>query len=255
MKKTLLQRLNPSGKLVLNLIFLIAALFSSNYYTSLALLLLLILIGVGFREFKWKQIPVLIPFCLFSFSLIWMNGLWGGRVAEDETLIIYSVVFSVPGLKIGTLLALRVLIIIIAGMLFTMSSPPQDLVLSLMQQLSFPPGFAYAVLAVLNLLSDIKTDHMCLKASYRMRQIKGLNLFRSIIPLLAINIRRCENISLAMEARGFCMRGRRSYYRRIVWRRRDTFFLLLCVILILLIYAVTYVKGFSIGYARWNGYH
>ena len=53
-----------------------------------------------------------------------MNGLWGRRPEGDEIITLYGIAFSGSGLRIGTLLALRVVIIVVAGMLFTMSSPP-----------------------------------------------------------------------------------------------------------------------------------
>lgn len=254
MKNFRLKNFNPSVKLIINLIFLLAALFSSSLYTSLMLLSFLVLTAVCFRQFKLKHIYILMPFCLFAFSLIWMNGLWGKSPQGDEILRLLVFEFSRPGLYIGVLLAMRVIIIILAGLLFTMSSPSQDLILSLMQQLALPPGFAYAVLAAMNLISEIKRDRLCLITSYRMKKSKGLSTFRSIIPLLAINIRRCESISLAMEARGFAMNAKRSYYRKILWRKRDSFLLLMNLISILSIFLISYQNDFAIGYARWNGY-
>jgi energy-coupling factor transport system permease protein len=254
MENFVLKKFNPSVKLIINLSFLVAALFSSSIYTSLSLLAFLVFIGISFREFKLRHFKVLAPFFLFAFSLVWMNGLWGAGFRNDEAVTILGIEFSTAGLEIGVLLALRVIIIIIAGLLFTMSSPPQDLILSLMQQLHFPPGFAYAILASLNLISDIKRDRRCLNASYKMRGAKGRHFSGLIIPILAINIRRCESISLAMEARGFCMNGNRSFFTRILWKKRDSILLLCCLVMILLIFLFSVLKGLPIEYAGWNGY-
>ncbi len=253
--KYALNTFNPSGKLILNLLFLIAALLSSSFHTSLSLLFLLIIIGVTGNGFSRKNLLLLIPFSLFAFSLIWMNGLWGASEENSREISVWWMQFSTSGITLGSLLALRVIIIILAGLLFTVSSPPQDLLLSLMQQLSLPPGFAYSVLAVLNLAGDITQDAERMRASHLMRTGKKRNTFTLAIPLLAIHIRRCENISLAMEARGFSMRGKRTFYRKVPWRVRDTLLLLFISSLLLSVFIVSYIKGYPIGYAAWSGYH
>ncbi len=254
MTRYALNTFNPSGKLVLNLLFLVAALFSSSYFTSLSLLALLVLIGIAGNGFSKKNLRLLIPFSLFALSLIWMNGLWG--VSDENTRIIsvWWIQFSFSGIALGTLLALRVILIMLAGLLFTVSSPPQDLLLSLMQQLSLPAGLAYSVLAVLNFAGDISQDAKRMQAAHRMRTEKKRSTLSLAIPLLAIHIRRCENISLAMEARGFSMRGKRTWYRKILWRTRDTVFLTLITALLCSVFILSYIKGYPIGYAAWRGY-
>ncbi|MDC7225945.1 MAG: energy-coupling factor transporter transmembrane component T [Spirochaetales bacterium] len=254
MKTPVLNQFNPSGKLLINILFLISALLSSNIHTSMILLTTLILSGIFFRGFSLKQIPVLIPFSLFALSLIWMNGLWGQRPPGDNIQVFLGFEFSATGLRIGSLLAMRVIIIILSGLLFTMSSPAQELILSLMQQLSFPPGIAYALLSAMNLISDIKRDKISLDASYRIKKGKSLNIFKAIIPLLAINIRRCESISLAMEARGFCINGKRTYFRKVPWLKKDIAFIVIYLLLILTIFVISYLNGLYLGYASWNGY-
>ncbi len=254
MEHTTLRQFNPSGKLFLNLLFLLAALFSSSYFTSLALLLLLSAAGICLRGFRVTHLKLLFPFMLFAFSLVWMNGIWGYTDPDQHSLLLLGIEFSPAGLSLGTLLALRVIIIILSGVLFTLSSPPQDLILSLMQQLAFPSAFAYSTLAILNLMSEIRRDRSFLNASYTMRTGRKPNALRSLIPLLAINIRRCEHISLAMEAKGFTMKGKRTFYREVPWRARDTWFIIVMSALVAGVFFLTVRQGYPVGYARWEGY-
>ena len=226
-----LSELDPRVKLVLLLVLSTAALTTERpalLLTWLGLTALLLLLGgisAGQLLQKTKTILKLIASlfvlqCLFNRSgepWLSLNGL---------TLV------TSGGLHAGTFVALRLLIIVLSALILLTGSR-QDYLLSL-NQLGLPYEISFMVLIGLRFLPFLRDAAQDVLWAVQMRggRIKGAGLRKRmqlylslILPIVALAIRRSENLAMAMEARAFRCQPKRTFRRRLTMKRGDWLYL------------------------------
>lgn len=136
-----------------------------------------------------------VPFVLFGVSLVLVN----------------VVSRPVDGLVVGTGLALRGLVIGVLTIGFLASTPPRDLMVSLVQHAHLSPRYAYALMAGHRMLAAMPQRWSTIRAAHavrapldrRGRPQRGVrDAGRSAFALLVSSIRSAERTALAMETRG-----------------------------------------------------
>jgi len=257
----MISRINPSAKLLANLIALIGCMLVFDPVTPLIFLIVVLTIGSLDGVFKLKEIPKFIPFLLFALGMVWMNAAWADVPDSNVIGEFGFFTFTDKGLSLGISLGLRILAIAAFSILFTSSTDPTDLVLSLVQQCRLSPSIAYSILAAIRLFPTLETELSTIQAAHRIRGKgeKGLNKkikrwYRYAIPLLAGGIRKAERVALAMEARGFSSQVSRTYYKVITWDKKDTVFVIATLFFVLLSMYVSYSLGYKIGITKWQGF-
>lgn len=256
-----INNLNPSAKLLSNLIILIACVCIFDPITMFILFSINVFFGVITRSFNKKNIKALVPLALFAFGMLWMNAAWA---KVDNPNIIWTLGFmnfTDKGLIVGVSLCFRVLTIGISSILFTSNTDPNDLILSLINQCHLNPSIAYGILTAFRFLPSMESDLSLINAAHRIRNsknkkwyLKKNHWYRNAIPLLATNIRRAERVAVAMEARGFTNNMQRTYYKTVYWQKKDTAFVIFTALSVLFVFSFSFYMGWLVSFQRWKGF-
>ena len=256
-----LSSVNPAAKLVANLVVLLISASVSDPLTSLIIFIECALFAIFSRSITTRRLKASLPLVGFAVAMLWMNAAFA-RVDGGHTIAsIWIFNFTDKGLATGWAIFFRILSIVVASILFISTTDANDLVLSLIQQCHLNSGVAYGILAAFRFFPLMKSDLNCIDEAHRIRSPRTRQKlltkdawYRRAIPLLAMNIRRAERVSVAMEARGFEMGAQRSYYRTICWKRSDTVFLLVICCVIAATLLVSSQMGWLVMFRRWQGF-
>ncbi|MFD6443859.1 energy-coupling factor transporter transmembrane component T family protein [Promicromonospora sp. NPDC060204] len=211
-----LGRRNPTVKAA---ILLAASLATLGFLDPRPLLglwaLAVVAVGVAARVPPRTLVLGQVPFVVFGVGLVAVNGL-----SRPGTPLVSGAPVSVEGLTVGVALALRGLVIGVLTIGFLASTPPRDLMVSLVQHARLSPRYAYPVLAGHRMLTAMPARWATIRAAQAVRAPlrRGRPRFglpdagRAAFALLVTSIRSAERIALALESRGL---GERP---RTVWR-------------------------------------
>lgn len=264
MKSTMLKinNLNPTAKLLSNLILLVACVMIFDPQTMVMLFLTTVFFGVITRSFRKKSIKALLPLLCFAFAILWMNAAFA-KVNHPQIIgTLGPLNFSDKGLIVGLSLCFRVMTIGISSIIFTTNTDPNDFILSLIKQCRLSPGIAYGMLTAFRFLPSIEADLTLIIAAHQIRNAKKQKWYaknssawyRNAIPLLAVNLRRAERVAIAMEARGFENNMVRTYHKTIDWQKKDTIFVACAALIIILIISYSAYQGWLVGFKTWQGF-
>ncbi|WP_435924316.1 energy-coupling factor transporter transmembrane component T family protein [Paenibacillus sp. DYY-L-2] len=225
--QTWMHRANPVSKLALVVLLFFIGLFTHRpdfmlYQAIVFSLLLFFLSGYA----VWKMAVIALSFGLLFVSSSSTMILFG----QGETLwwkwglIAVSEESFYRGLHIG----LKSVTFASEGLLFVLTTPSVALFYALMQKAKLPPKFAYSFMASIRLLPMVWEEFQVRRNALRIRGsrrkglrgwIAGFKLYA--VPLLAQSIRRAHRVAVAMEAKAFESRQKRTYYYASVFSRYD----------------------------------
>ena len=112
-------------------------------------------------------------------------------------------------------LGARVAAIVSVGAVFVLTTDPTRLMDALVQQARVSPRFAYGLLAAYQAVPRLGSDLTSLRDARRLRGLRQLDP-SLLVGLLVRAIRHADQLSIAMDARGFGP-GPRTAYRPIGW--------------------------------------
>jgi energy-coupling factor transport system permease protein len=226
-----LHRRNPTAKLCAHLLLSLLLTLVFDPITPLVFLCVALLVGRTLGGLPVRaMLKALLPFVLLGLSLLVSNALFATRPEQATVLWRWGpFTATLEGARIGLSLAERGVAIAAFTIVLIMSTDPTTLVRSLVQQAHLPPRFAYPALAAYRFLPLLQTEFETIRLAYRLRGVgrsRGGHGWlreqaRMTLPLLANAIRRAERVALAMDARGFSSRRRRTDYRRVAFDVRD----------------------------------
>lgn len=228
-----LQRRNPTVKAVVLLVVSLATLAVIDP-VPLTLWYALALLGVraGARV-PWRKLALAqVPFVLFGLGLVAVNAVSrpGEPLWPDAPVRV-----TADGLVIGTALALRGLVAGVLTIGFLATTPPRDLMVSLVQHARLSPRYAYAILAGHRMLGAMPQRWTTIRSAHAVRAPLRRNgrprftvkdFTRTAFALLVTSIRSSERIALALETRGLGA-GDRTIWRPVPLDRRDVAFAVL----------------------------
>lgn len=241
-KKTWLHHVNPSIKLLTLFLLFLLFLFVDDWYQMLVIFLLAFLVLIGGSGFAVKHYGFLLPILCFLFISTSVPMILYGK-GEQVIWQWAWIKVSEESVRQGLLIATRTCSLLMISLLFTVTTKPIHLFYSLMQQCYLPPKYAYAFLAVFNLLPQLKAElaqrRLVDKMMKRKRNLRQRFAFYSL-PLLSQAIRRAFMVAIAMEVKGFSGETKRTYYYQFTYTRYDSIFLLILLFLILGYVGVTH---------------
>ena len=233
-KNTYMHRLDPRSKIFVMIATFAIALMSH----TIPLLLVVALVVTGYGASgktlsNLKRIKiVLIMISLFSVVI------WSG-MGEGTTKLVGP--FTQEGLLYGVAMAIKLDVMMIAGMIFLSSTKIEEISLGL-QKLKIPYRVAFAFSTAIRLVPLIVgTTYIIMQA----QKSRGLDLdsgnfvvrIKKYIPLLVpvfISVIRGTNVfAMALESKGFGYSDQRSSYLQIGYKSMD--FALLSLTLLLLL--------------------
>ena len=116
-------------------------------------------------------------------------------------------------------LGARIVSIVSVGAVFALTTDATRLIDSLVQLAHVSPRFAYGTLAAYQAVPRLADDLSTLRDARRLRGLREWDP-RLLVGLLVRAIRHADQLSIAMDARGFGS-GPRSTYRPIAWTTLD----------------------------------
>ena len=237
-----LQHLDPRVKLFLLVglsttalvIRILAALLS-----LLALVVLMLLAGGIKPGVIWMRLRGLFGLIVVLFLL---QCLFNRSGAALLTVSGFTLITDL-GFQTALFVCLRLLIIILSALIVA-AGDARDYLLAL-TSLKIPYEIAFMVLAALRFLPMLREEAQDVLCAAQMRgmQIKKAGLrrqigayFSIILPVVAGAIHRAEQLSIAMEARGFRAFPRRTSMRRLRARKADwAYAFIFCVIIVAIV--------------------
>ncbi|MCI8550312.1 MAG: energy-coupling factor transporter transmembrane protein EcfT [Lachnospiraceae bacterium] len=131
----------------------------------------------------------------------------------------------------GLTLASRVLAFAGIGYLFALTTDRILLVRSFQKQFHLPQIFAYGLLAAWGILPHMMQEYRRTRAAFQARGIRTFAVSPALLgPLLVKSVRWSEELSIAMESKGFSGHEKRTDFQPVRVHGYDWFFLGLCII-------------------------
>src|ERR671933_258460 len=219
---------------------------------------MLLLLGMSALPFVFLNplyelavLALVLFFGYLSQSLINLRRIWFILLA---ILVITTILWSVVGsgrtplflfveqeaLLYGVSTALRIIITVIAGMIFLSTTRNEEVAIGLVR-LGIPYRFAFAVSTALRLIPTIIGPALTIGQAQRSRglDLESGNIVRRIqnyMPLLvqvfASTIRSTNVFSMALESKGFGASSKRTFFLQTAMGRRDVLVMVVFVVLL-----------------------
>lgn len=217
-------RVDPVAKLAASALIalpLVLTLDVVSAATALAVELLLIpLLGIGWREFWVRTLPVWLAAPLTAVTIA-LYGQVGGTVLFEW----FVIRVSEGSLELALATFFRVLAIALPSVAMFLTVDPTDLADGLAQIVRLPARFVMGALAGLRMVGLFLDDWRALELARRARGVADRGRIRRFLgmafALLVLSIRRGSKLATAMEARGFGAPGRRTWARPAVFGARE----------------------------------
>lgn len=192
-----------------------------------------VLAGVPWRRLGLEQ----LPFLGFGTSLVAVSAVTrGSEPLAQVVAVLGPLEVTDVGLRVGTALALRTLVVGVCAIAFLQVVEPGRLLASLHQVACLPIRFTVALTAAHRVLEDLPAEWGTVRRAHALRApvADGLRVVEAAVPadaarlpgspaalgraafaLLATGIRRSERMAVALESRALGALGRGE---RTVWR-------------------------------------
>lgn len=212
-----MRKINPAVKaltvLCSGLILSFTYALSLNLFVIVSCLLLL-----AFSRVNWKTVwKIFLPATLAAASLFFAALFHTGRGAVPAvgagSLNFGVMSANVTSVSNAVTLSMRIYAYAALGMLFALTTDSEEFIYSLMHQFRLPPKFAYGVLAAYHLLPTMKREYASIRLAYKVKgcAVSPFSL-KPVFSMLVNTMHWSENVAMAMESKGFCEDGKRSFY-------------------------------------------
>jgi len=222
-RESVLGRTNPLVKLGIALAWLVGLGLTLDVRPPLMLALIAIVAGLELGSIRTDTLARrLAPFALAALLIALTNLLFSTHnpdPAATELVRIGPLRITQEGFEAAAGLAARVVSIVSVGAVFALTTDATYLVDSLVQLGHVSPRFAYGLLAAYQAVPRLADDLTTLRGARRLRGLREWHP-RLLLGLLVRAIRHADQLSIAMDARGFGA-GLRTSYRLVSWTRLD----------------------------------
>lgn len=227
--------MNIGSKLLwLTMIIVLTFLYTNPLYTgALALVTFFVGLVIGMPLKRvWRILGPLLPVIL---SIIFFTGFAPpftvGELYTSVVLVdVLGLKFTLGGVLVGVTLVFRLLIMVLATSIMTLTTPLEDLIQFLVK-LKLPYELAFALMTGIRFVPTLEKEVSMVLDAQRARgaeleATKGLvqrvkSYVPVMVPMLVGGIRRSDNLGMAMLARGFGATKKRTTLRKLAIRRID----------------------------------
>lgn len=225
--------LNPACKFIGLMVSTLLLATQHDPFLNLAVfalcLIAMLLSKVQLKKLCIAMLPILVATVGMFFTGFYFSGGSGGPVNADTLNLLHGPFYN------GLVLSSRVLAFGGLGYLFAFTTHKIQLVRSLEQQLHLPPIFAYGMLAAFGIFPNMVSEYKKARAAFAARGIHTPPISPALLrPLLVKSVRWSEELSIAMESKGFSGKHPRSCYEPVPLGPLDVAFPFLCVGLVLI---------------------
>ncbi|HTK43749.1 MAG TPA: energy-coupling factor transporter transmembrane component T [Patescibacteria group bacterium] len=222
-RESALGRTNPLVKLGISLAWLLGLGFTLDVRPPLILAVVALVAGLELGRIPTGALARrLAPLVVAVIAIALTNLLFSTHnpdPAARELLRIGPLRVTQEAVEAAAGLGARVAAIVSVGAVFVLTTDPTRLVDALVQQAHVSPRFAYGFLAAYQAVPRLASDLASLRDARRLRGLRQLHP-SLLVGLLVRAIRHADQLSIAMDARGFGP-GLRTAYRPIAWTRLD----------------------------------
>lgn len=213
-----LHRLHPLTKLSITALYFALSLLLPNFWMVFGIYVIgtvpLAAWGRVLADYLLISARFMLPFAV---SLFLIQGFF----APGETVLLQLLGFSLTleGITVAARFASRILVWLGSAVLLMISTRPDRLVTALIRA-GLPHQLGYIVLTSLQIIPQMRTRAQTILDAQRSRGLETegglLSRFRALVPLvgplLLSSIIDLDRRAIALEARGFKRRGRRTSY-------------------------------------------
>ncbi|RNA66199.1 energy-coupling factor transporter transmembrane component T family protein [Alteribacter keqinensis] len=243
-RESVIHRMDPRAKLICLFVFMIV-LFVGNRITALVpgiffVMAAFLLAQIPLRFFaKGLRIIAIIIFITFILHLFMTRE--GDVLFQGGWITLHE-----GALTQASLIALRLLLLVILASMLTLTTTPIDLTDGLeklfgpLKKIGVPAHelaltMSIALRFIPTLLGEtekIVKAQMARGASFSEGSLvkRAKALVPLLVPLLIQSFKRAEDLATAMEARGYDGSANRTKYRQLHWKRSDTLMLVITVL-------------------------
>jgi len=222
-RESVLGRTNPLVKLGIALAWLVGMGLTLDALPPLILTLVALVAGLQLGGIPPAALARRLgPLALAAFAVALTNLLFSTHnpdPAATELARIGPLRITLEAAAAALALGARVGSIVSVAAVFVLTTEPTRVMDALVQQARVSPRFAYGVLAAYQAVPRLADDFATLRGARRLRGLRELDP-RLLVGLLVRAIRHADQLSIAMDARGFGT-GPRSIYRPIAWTSLD----------------------------------
>lgn len=236
-KNTFIHKLHPSTKIIsLFLSFLLLIILNNPWHLLLIFILIVITIIVSGTLSNILRLRWLILILFFMSFILWSIIVRGGERCIDLKFIS----ITCRGINAGFSAGLRITGMLFAGLLFIFTTRIEEISAGLVL-LKIPYRFVFALTTAIRLLPTfLGAGSIIIEAQEsRGHDVTGGSLFRRIknyipllIPSFLYGMRNVNQLSIALEARGFSTAGKRSRYLELKFTALDFIIIMLMVFLL-----------------------
>lgn len=252
-------RLTGATKLILFVVWSVTGMITYDTRCLIAMLLFSLLAfrisKVQFQDFAFVLYFILFFFMLNQIAIFIFSPLEGVRIygtRHDIVHIIGRYTVTWEQLFYQFNIALKYAVVIPMALLFLLTTNPSEFAASL-NRIGVNYKIAYSVSLALRYIPDIQRDYENISFSAQARGIdisrkeklfKRLkNIVSILMPLILSSIERIENISTAMELRGFGTKSKRTWYNSRPFSKNDYIALFIFAIIAVLTMVLTFYDG------------
>lgn len=239
-RMSIMHQLDPRTKVILWFGIAAPAILTKSILLSLAMFLLIVILAVVgkvssiyLRNIARTILPVFTPIFLIQ-SLFYPGG-------KTPVLVILPwLFFRQEGIVFAAILLTRLLAIFGGAYLLTLTTYPGDLMAS-MQKMGLPLRVAYPLFSAIQIVPVIESRLQTVKEAQmsrglRLQKVSPVRKLRNFVPLLTPlllgAIEEAYRRSIALEARGFSSKTKKTFLRELRVRPLDIGFLAASVMVI-----------------------
>lgn len=237
--KSIMHRLNPAAKILLCFIYILVVFLANNIatYTILTVIamVLIILSKCSFRFFI-KGIAPLIWVIIFTVIIQILFSSGGSTIFSLGIINITN-----AGIYYALLLFIRFMLIISMSTVLTLTTSPLEIahgigiLLTPLKRFKFPvESFSLMISIALRFIPTLTDETKMIMDAQRSRGVdfgsgglikRAKSFVPLLIPLFLGAFQHADDLSLAMESRGYQINTRRTHYYRYDWNKMDFIFI------------------------------
>ncbi len=239
-------RLDPLTKLLIVICISTLAIIYVNLYLMLGIIIVCLVMTfiakIPMRRL-WKYISF---FSYLIFLLAIVQGIFYPykilypllTVPSNSPIFANYIIFSLDGVVHGLILGVRLIALLIATTIFSLTTAPRDFLVSL-RKIKVPFELAFMVNIALRFIPDIrdKANEILLAQTARGLELeKGSllqrmkNLIPVLTPLLINYLLMARNSAVAIETRAFRLKNERTYMRTMHMTKTDYALIIVTII-------------------------
>ncbi|MDD4352840.1 MAG: energy-coupling factor transporter transmembrane component T [Candidatus Nanoarchaeia archaeon] len=219
-KDSFFHTINPLTKLVILLCVIIMSFTLSGFVYILLLLLIIIPIAIKSKVLSLTFKPIFKLSFMFILLFI-IQGLFHPYATKKLMDLPFGFTLWEDGLLYAAYIASRLFVMMVFGYWFVLTTHPGDLVSSL-TKIGLPHALGYIILTTLQIIPRISGQMQTIIDAQRSRGLETEgNLFqriKSFMPLLGPlfmgSVQQSVEKSMALEARAFSSKGKKTSYRK-----------------------------------------